>query len=284
VHDTGHISQEQADEFAIGALEDDLDRAIRLHLLECEPCRTLVTDAQLVAASLALSTHLEKPPADLRRRVFESAGIARPTLISRAARYGAAAALVASVVVAVAAFTGMLTVRSEIDDLREANEDLEMRVREAASAQIEVVALGEKLEDAERVTAELTAEAQSDKDLLLALTSDNSRVVGVVSTDDESPALGRLIWDPDRKRLWFLADALPALPADEQYQMWLNSGGSYISIGTLSTDSSGFARFDTPLGQDISNYDVAVVTVEKQDSAPEREGPSVFVLDLAGLR
>lgn len=284
MQDADHLTQEQADEFAIGALEDDLDRAIRLHLLECEPCRTLVTEAQLVAASLALSAPLEKPPADLRRRVFESAGITRPTLISRLARYGAAAALVASVVIGVAAFTGMVTVRSDVDELRRANEQLNQRLREAASAQIEVVALGEKLEDAERITEQLTAEAQRDKELLIALTSDRSKVVGVRKTDDESPALGRVVWDPDRSRLWFLGDAMPTLPPGEQYQIWLNSGGSYISIGTFNPDSTGFVRFDAPIGQDISNYDVAVVTVEKQDSAPGREGPSVFVLDLAGLR
>ena len=49
-----HISQEQADEFAIGSLEAPLERAIALHLAECPACRDIVRDSERLAATFAL--------------------------------------------------------------------------------------------------------------------------------------------------------------------------------------------------------------------------------------
>lgn len=46
-----HITQEQADEFAIGSLEPALERAIALHLAECAACRDIVRDSERLAAS-----------------------------------------------------------------------------------------------------------------------------------------------------------------------------------------------------------------------------------------
>lgn len=279
-----HLTQDQADEYAIGALEDDVDRAVSLHLLECEPCRSLAVQAQALAASFALSAPLEPPPRDLRRRVFESTGIARPSLLGRFARYGAAAVLVASIAIAAAAFTGMVSLRGQVEDLRDANHDLDVRVREAVSTRVEIAALDAKLDDAERITAQLTEESQKDKELLLALMSDASKSIGVVSVDDSSPAIGRLVWDPDSNILWFVASGLPQLPVGEIYKIWLNSAGSYINIGAFNSDESGYVRYQAPLGQDLRTYDGAVITIESLSSSIDREGPPVFVMNLATLQ
>ncbi|MGK2964166.1 MAG: anti-sigma factor domain-containing protein [Tepidiformaceae bacterium] len=279
-----HLSQEQADEYAIGALEEAADRAVSLHLLECDPCRDLVTSAQLVAASLALGSSIGAPPRSMRRRVFESTGISRPSLLSRATRFGAAAAVVAAIVVASAALTGMISLRAQVDDLKDANGLLDSRVREAISTKVEVAALTAKLDEAEQASAELLNDNRLDKEILLALMSDQTQVVGVISTSDSSSTLGRLIWDGETNTLWFVATGLERLGNGQVYQIWLNAGGSYVSVGTFNADDTGFARYTAPIAEGLNDYDGAVVTVEQASSTPIREGPPVFVMDLTKLR
>ena len=126
-----HITQEQADEYAIGALEPRLERAIALHLAECPACRDVVRDSERLAATMALSAPSRRASRQLRKRVWTGAGIARPALLQRAWRVAPAAAAIAAIVVAAAAFTGMLSVRDEVNDLK-------ARYREGRVGDVEV--------------------------------------------------------------------------------------------------------------------------------------------------
>ncbi len=279
-----HISQEQADEYAIGALEPEIERLIALHLAECATCRDIVRDSERLALALTLSVPSRKPPRKLRSRVFQSAGIARPSPLRRAWSLGRAAAGLAAVIVAIAAFTGMVSVRSQIDHLRDDNRDLQGQVSRALSQEVEIAALTRRLGDAERTAFELDQATSEDRDLLLALLSPTSDVAEVVSVDEKSTSIGRLVWDEDQKRVWFVAAGLDQLPAGETYQIWVSTGGRYVSIGTFNSDSQGFARYGTWLPQGLKTYESAVVTIERDDGAPERSGPSVFVSDLSRFR
>jgi anti-sigma-K factor RskA len=279
-----HITSEQADEFAIGSLPTEEERLIALHIMQCDPCRDVVRTSERVAASLAMGLQRRPPPPRLKRRTLVGAGIARPGLLRRASVYARAAAGVAAVFVAIAAFTGMVSVRGQIQGLRNENVKLYDQIDSALSQKVEIAAVSQRLTEEERTTRELRFAARGDRDLLIALLSPESDAAEVVSTDQSSRAIGRLVWDEEQKRVWFVANRLPSRADGEVYQIWVSSGGRYISLGTFNSDTSGYARYETTVPQGLKSYDGAVVTIERGGGAVERSGPSVFVTDLSRLR
>lgn len=280
-----HITQEQADEFAIGSFEPALERAIALHLAECAACRDIVRDSERLAATFAMSTPLRRPSPRLKRRVLTAAGISRPGPISRVVVFGRAAAGIAAVFVAVGAFTGMVWVRGQLQDLRQANSDLQAQFDDTLSQKVELAALTRELDDQKLAAAELEVQARGDQGLLVALLSNSTRVADVISVDETADSIGRLVWDGDQKRVWFVASSLAQRPEGETYQIWVNSGGRYFSLGTFEPDKDGFARHQAVVPEGITSYDSAVVTIERAGGSPVREGPTVFfVWDLARLK
>jgi len=279
-----HITQEQADEYAIGALDPDLVRMVALHLAECGVCRETVRDAERVAAAFALAAHQRHAPKRLRQRVMRSAGLERVGPLRRAVIVAQAAAGVAAVFVAIAAFTGMVSVRGQVGDLRDKNDHLQTQIDDALSQKVEIAALTRGLDEAERNSDQLKRAAQEDRNLLLALMSPKSDVADVFTKDESATSIGRLVWDEDQKRVWFVASDLAQRPKGETYQLWANNGGKFYSLGVFAPDASGFARYETSVPQGLKSYESAVVTIERAGGSNERSGPSVFVADLSGLR
>jgi anti-sigma-K factor RskA len=279
-----HITQEQADEYAIGSLEPELERAIALHLAECTACRDIVRDAERLVALLAASQPVRRASGRLRDRVFTATGIRKPSPAWRALTIGRAAAGLAAIIIAVGAFSGMLGLRTQVDALRSQNSDLQRQIDEALSQKVALAALSQQLEDQQAAAAELRETLKSDSELLIALISPRSEVAAVVSVDPERGSIGRLVWDDDQKRVWFVASQLRQLPPGQTYQLWVSSGGRFYSLGTFAPDEAGFARFETRLPEGITSYDTAVITIERAGGSPVRQGPSVFfVADLSRL-
>lgn len=280
-----HITQEQADEYAIGSLDPALERAVSLHLAECHACRGMAHDAESLVSLVALNAPRRRPSPSLRARVLRNAGITRPGPLRRAFTLGRSAAGLAAVLVAVAAFTGMLTVKDQVGDLRQQNAGLQTQIDDALSQKVELAALTRKLNDQERLAADLEERSRDDRELNLAFMSPQSDVAAVTSLDATGHAIGRLVWDSEQKRVWFVASELSPRPPGETYQIWVNSGGRYYSLGTFAPDESGFARYETVVPEGLSTYESAVVTIERAGGSPLREGPTVFfVADLSRLR
>nr|HRC87819.1 anti-sigma factor [Thermoanaerobaculia bacterium] len=265
-----HITQEQADEFAIGSLEPVLERAIALHLAECDACRDIVRDSERLAATFAMTTPIRRSPSRLRGRVFTAAGIRKPSPLRRAYGYARTVAGIAAVFVAIGAFTGMVWVRHEINNIRQQNSDLQTQFDQTLSQKVELAAITNQLADQKQAAADLELQARGDQDLLVALMSNQTKVADVVSPDEASNSIGRLVWDGDQKRIWFVATSLPQRPAGETYQIWANSGGKYYSLGTFAPDKDGFARYQTVVPEGITTYDSAVVTIERAGGSPVR--------------
>ena len=281
--DAVHLSQEQADEFAIGSLEPELERPIALHVAECGACRDLVRAAERVAAALALGVPPRRAPHRLRKRVWASAGLQGPGIFHRLATIAPAAAGIAASIVAIAAFTGMVSVRGQIHDIRQRNANLQDQIDSTLSQKVQIAALVQRVSEEERTSTELRQAARADHDLFVAMMSPESDIAEVLSVDPGASAVGRLIWDNEQKRVWFVASQLPRRPTGETYQVWVSSGGRYFSLGTFNSDESGFARYDTTLPQGLQRYETAVVTIERSGGAPERSGNAVFVTDLSRL-
>ncbi len=280
-----HLTQEQADEYAIGSLPPEQERIIALHLAECEACRDVARDAERLASRLALSTPLRSPGSKKHKeRVFRAAGITRPSVFRRVGVVARAAAGVAAVIVAVAAFTGMVSVRNKINGLEKANTELETQINDALSQKVELAAITHRLTEAEQSSFEQSQAARGDRDLLLAMLSPKSDVADVYAPDDNTSAIGRLIWNSEQKRVWFVADNLPPRPDNQTYQIWVSSGGKYTSLGTFQPDDTGYARYVAIVPQGMDSYDTAVVTIEEAGGSSQRTGPFVFSADLSAFK
>jgi anti-sigma-K factor RskA len=272
---TSHLSQEQADEYAIGSLEPAIERAIRLHLAECGPCREIVRESEAIANLLASAAPRRSAPARMKKQVYRRAGLTRPSPFRTMFTISRAAAGLAAVVVAIAAFTGMVSIKSQMDDLKQANTGLQTQINDALSQRVELAAVTQQLQDQERAAAELQEASKTDRELMLALLSPNSDILAVTAPGETSSSIGRLVWDGDQKRLWFMATQLPQRPG-ETYQLWAQSGGRYFSLGTFEPDESGFARYERVIPEGLASYDAVVVTIERGNGSPVREGPTVF--------
>lgn len=279
-----HITQEQADEFAVGAADADVQRLLMLHLAECDACAALVAESRRVATAFSLGVPVRAAPSRLRKKTFTAAGIARPGPVTLLARYTRAVAGVAAVFVAAGAFTGMILIRDQVDELRDQNAALQSQIDEALSQEVEIAALTHRLAEEERASTELRAAARNDHDLLVAILSPESDIAEVVPVDEKSPGVGRLVWDRVQERVWLVATKLEPLPAGQTYQLWVSSQGEWVSLGTFNADSAGFARYQTFVPQGMESYESALVTIERAGGATERTGPGVFVSDLSRFR
>lgn len=122
-----HLAQEQADEYAVGALDPEEAVRLALHAESCYSCGRLVAESERVAAALLFSIERVPPPSRLKGRVFREAGLSSPGRIVRIARLAGAGAGVAAVIVALASFVGLLSLRGELDDVQTRNDLLQSR-------------------------------------------------------------------------------------------------------------------------------------------------------------
>jgi len=285
-----HLTQEQADEYALGASEPDTADAIAEHLADCRVCQGIVHEAEEVASSLALALPLHRSPAALKARVLSEAGISRDrapgkrriqTFLRRAVKLAPAAGGIAAVTVAIMAFTGMVSVRGQVHDLQRQNTDLQTQIASTLSEKVQIATITKRLTDAEKASYEQGQGAQADHELLVAMLSPQSIVADVYTTSDQQNAIGRLIWSPADKKVFFVAANLDPAPANETYQLWVSENGKYSSLGTFTPDSTGFARYSATVPEGMSEYQTAVVTVETAGGAQQRSGPSIFAADLS---
>lgn len=278
----GHITQSQADEYALGALEPEIERLVTLHASDCDQCRERVFAAERAVAYVALNVPRVAAPRAMKQRVFVRAGIRRPPAIVRVARLGRAVAGIAAAFVAIAAFTGMLAVRGDLKDVRQENVQLARQIDDVKSRDVQIFALSQGLKEAKATADDLQTARERDRELLAALLSPESDIADVSPLGSGNTSIGRLVWEADQSRIWFVAQRLPTLPEGQTYQIWLMSEGDYFSLGAFNSDETGSAvhMADVPAG--IGRYDSALVTIETLDGLPGRRGEGVFfVADLA---
>lgn len=284
--DNPHISQELADEFAVGALEPEIRALITLHVADCRECAVRVSEAQDLAAMLALGAPLRRPRPGLRRRVFATAGIGRLGVLHAVVRRVPAVSGIAAAIAVIVALTGMFMLRSDVSDLRDDRAALQSQVDEALRQEVEIAALQLRLDEGERKFFALQVAASGDRELLLAVLAPGTEVAEVYSVDRGVPnnSFGRLIWNESERKLFFIASGLETRPIEETYQIWVIRDGRYHSIGIFNPREDGFVRFQTTLEDGIQSYQSAIVTIERAGGELGRSGPSVFVTDLSAFR
>lgn len=274
----GHISQEMADEFAIGSLEQEMERLVALHAAECVRCREVIFEAERVAATLGMGVPRAPAPPRLKKKVLVGAGLRRPGALHYAARLTPMAAGLAAIIVAAASFTGMVSLRGQVSELQTENITLRDEIRDVASQEVQIFATSQRLQETEEKLDRLETSSAEDRQLLAAMMSPESKFADVTPHLDAGNPIGRLIWEEDQERLYFVADNLPQLRTGQTYQLWVDIDGDWHSLGTFNSDDQGTATYVRNVPGGLSQYESAVVTIETVGGSPSREGKAVFLV------
>jgi anti-sigma-K factor RskA len=227
--------------YALGTLEGNERVELEEHLKNCADCRHDLEQLRGDAALLALSASGPAPPLRARGRLMKavareprmSVELASTRRISWGSQMGWVAAAAAVVIAAI---------------LWRTDASLSSRM---ATLQREFNEQQTELQRAQEVTATLTA-------------TDALRITIVPPRATPQPQ-GRAIYVPSRSSLIFLANNMPALPAERAYELWLMPRiGSPIPAGVFKPDAHGNATVVSPrLPQGVETKTFAI-TVEPE--------------------
>ncbi len=254
---------------ALGVLtaaeRDELARAARTDPALAAEVRAL----ERTVAALGGVVPQVDPPAGLRDRVLASvSGRPAPAPVpsapapAPAGRVAVGPWLAAAAALVAAAGLGLWAL-----DLRERLAEMDARV---AAAEREVVGLRRALGDAQSRTQMLQAQAS-------VLVAPDLARVDLAGQPAAPQASARAFWSR-RSGMVFAASALPPLPADRTYQVWvLVDARPPVSAGLLHPDREGntTVHFTTP--PDIPAPVAVAVTLEPAGGVPQPTGDKVLV-------
>ena len=233
--------KEILDAYVLGAAEREEARGLEEHVADCVACWDQLTEAQRVAASLALSVPLRAASPKLRERVLASArgSLGRPSSLRLAIPDGFRRlwpAAVAALGTAAVALSALLFLR--MDRLGDENDRL----------QAQVVAAG-------RVTDQL-------RQMEAIRSVPDVRSVTLASTAALPEAMATFYWSESAGTAVLVCNNLPTLEPHQAYQLWLLVGDRHVSAGTFN-----------------SFNDIAVHTLDLQalgvEQGPKKVGVSI---------
>jgi anti-sigma-K factor RskA len=273
--------RELAASYALDALSDDEREAFERHLDLCPECTGEVASLRATVSELAYAVPGRKPAAALRARVLgavERMPAAVPAVPPPAAPsqmsppvavrppatspwWLAAAAVIGAIVVggyalALRAHIGFLD-----QELREARAQAESAQRQLIDVQAQ---LARAQVEVQRVS--LTTTILSSPDVLR---------VDLKGQPSAPAAIGHAFWSRTRGVL-FTANALPALPASQVYQLWIVTGTGPLSAGLLTLDAQGRALLVSSPPTPVTPTTFAV-TVEPAGGVPAPTGAFALV-------
>jgi len=231
------------DAYALGAADAPEAAAIEEHVADCVRCWSSLEEAQRAAASLALSTVLQKAPPSLRSRVLAEAEAERPrqpALPSFPGRLrwlwpAATGALAAG---AIAALAFALVLQSEVNGLRDDKDRLAADVQGAGAV------------------------LEEQRQLMAVLAAPDAQQISLDPADPSSEALAVYYWSRSSRTGALLSNNLPALGEGQVYRVWVLTGdevydvGSFESwngVGQLSMDMEGVSGRPVGIGVSIED-------------------------------
>ena len=97
---------------------------------------------------------------------------------------------------------------------------------------------------------------------------------------ENSPdSVGVSIWDKENQKGVFVADNMPLLPDDKQYQLWILDPKytSPVSAGIFSVDAKGHARVEFQPALAVERSDHFAVSIERRGGTTQPEGRVVLL-------
>lgn len=162
--------------------------------------------------------------------------------------------------------------RTRLADREQAMASLTQRVEALASYSAEA---GRQLGEARQRVAQLTSELKAQGDLA------DFKITTLASMLKNSPkALAVAVWDPTRQEGVLKVEQLPALLADQDYQLWVVDPQYPIPVdgGVFTVDpQTGSARLNFKAKQPVAAVSAFAVTRERKGGVPKAEGPFVLL-------
>ena len=239
--------RELLDAYALGAADAAEAAAIEEHVADCVRCWSSLDEAQRVAASLALSTALQKAPPSLRSRVL--AGTERrqrPALPPFPKRlrwlWPAATGVLAAGAVAALAFA--LVLQAEVNDLRGDRDRLASDVQNAGGV------------------------LEEQRQLMAVLAAPDAQQINLQPADPGSEALAVYYWSSSTRTGALLSNNLPPLREGQLYHAWLLTGDEVYDAGSFEAwNGAGQLSMDI---KDVSGRPVGIgVSIEDAAGAEQ---------------
>jgi anti-sigma-K factor RskA len=243
-NDLSHPYRENLAAYALGALDTGEIPALEQHLQTCESCQDELDAFQEVDDGLLAALPPRQPSPELRRRLQES-----------------------------------LSPRQE-----SASSKRKWSLGQIALGAAWVLLLGITLfsvfqvQTLQRQQATLARQINNGQTALAMLAYPSTRTLPLSGGN----IAGNLLVDPDRNVAALIVWNLPALPADQTYQVWLNDPqGNRTSGGTFSSEpNQPFTTVSIFAPGAFSKYKGIGVTVEPAGGSTAPTGRNIFKVDL----
>jgi anti-sigma-K factor RskA len=226
--------QNHLEEYLLGDLPDDLDKAISQHLEECEDCRQALADLDTASVALALHTPQVAVPDGLKSRILQHADISGSETVSpgprkRISRLWRPLTIAAAIaVIAIGAYAWVL--RNKVNELEQ------------------------QLAETQDVTEILRAPGMKFLDL-----------AGVAPNES---AFGKVVIDAERGTAAVYMYRLPETPEGMTYQLWVTREGKPTSAGMFTVGKDGMAMLTLNDLPDEGKTPSFLVTIEPAGGQP----------------
>jgi len=243
---------------SLDALDASEARALEEHLKTCPECRAELIQLRDAAGLLAHAATPVEPRPEVRQRILDSVAAqkqparvvplqprAERNLWTIGLRLAAGIAFVALLVGVIVLWRRDAKMRQEIAQLS----------RQVNSQQHELVRDRDVL--------------GRQREALALLNSPNAKKMELAGTQTAQSARGTFVYDQKTGRAIFMAEGLPATPADKAYELWFIPKGHSPMAGKMFTiDASGHAMLPEQMPPEAMESAVIAITLEpKKGSA-----------------
>lgn len=266
--------EELAALYALGLLEGAEKQSFEADLAGNPALRAVVDELSDSSAALALAVPQVEPPRELRDRILAAAATSAtvraeagviPFPLARVLPWAAAACLaVSTVFFAIRA----ISLRSENAALRTERQLAEVAYKMAQTE------LSERTILAERMIADLGSKLKHTEDLSrLKITA----LASLLGNSPEAKAIA--VWDPEQQSGLLTVEKLPAIAAEQDYQIWVIDPQYPIPVdgGVFKPDASGKAVLTFKGDKPVKQASAFAISLEKKGGVPKAEGPLVLL-------
>jgi anti-sigma-K factor RskA len=152
-------------------------------------------------------------------------------------------------------------------------EKLAAEIETGNRKEAEVADLAQRLATAESARATLAQRLQSEGELA------NLKIATLASLLNNSPeALAVAIWDPAKQEGLFTVEKLPALAADQSYELWVIGEGAPVSAGVFNIAADGSGRVPFKPRAAVPAVAKFAVSRERKDGLTSHTQPAEVVM------
>lgn len=253
---------------ALGLLEGEELRAFTAEFTHDGELRALVVDFSASTAALALAAPSVELPAALKDRILAACPARAEIIAFPLARFAPWAIAACGLLAALWFANQNIALRSESQAMRSERDLAEIAYKMTQGQ------LKERSLLAENMINELGNKLKRHEDLT------RMKVTALASLLGNSPeAQAIAVWDPDLQSGLLTVDKLPAIAANQDYQLWVVDPAyqNPVNGGVFHVEADGHAAVAFKTDQPIKKIAAFAVSLEKKGGVPKAEGVMVLL-------